>query len=109
MFFLSDTHITQAISKGNVQFELTKINESHANMNKIENGESSLKDEKPIKNGLENQTRRENADKQMSAHRQLLKVWRSLVIILTPIVLLPIPILWTEKVGMPFCATTRCN
>ena len=31
--------------------------------------------------------------------KQILTVWKTLVVILTPIVLLPIPILWPERVG----------
>ena len=30
--------------------------------------------------------------------KQILKVWRTLVILSTPLVLLPIPLVWTEKV-----------
>ena len=34
----------------------------------------------------------------MNPRWQLLKVWKALVIVLTPLVLLPIPLLWREKV-----------
>ena len=30
--------------------------------------------------------------------KQILKIWTTLVILLTPLVLLPIPLVWTEKV-----------
>ena len=34
----------------------------------------------------------------LNIFKQILKVWRTLVILLTPLVLLPIPLVWTEKV-----------
>ena len=36
---------------------------------------------------------------------QIFQVWKTLVIVLVPIVLLPIPVIWPEKVELTFSPT----
>ena len=40
-----------------------------------------------------------NEGKSMNPCRQILKIWKTLVVLLTPIVLLPIPLVWPDKVS----------
>ena len=47
----------------------------------------------------ETETDGDNRNTNMHPCKQLLLVWKELVIILTPIVLLPIPILWPDGVS----------
>ena len=61
----------------------------------MENLEPAVPDESKIQkdSGDDNRIPGENPCK------QILKVWKTLIIILTPIILLPLPILWPGKVS----------
>ena len=47
---------------------------------------------------LGHKTKQPDDDSSVKPCWQLLKVWKALVIVLTPLVLLPIPLLWQERV-----------
>ena len=53
------------------------------------------------------QTDRDNRDTNMHPCQQLLLVWKTLFIILTPIILLIIPILWSDKVSNSVMAYSK--
>ena len=66
-------------------------------MEKMENVEPAIQDGNPDESKI--QSGEDNKNPGEHPCKQILKVWKSLIIILTPIILLPLPILWPGKVS----------
>ena len=63
----------------------------------MENVEPAIQDGNPDESNI--QSGEDNKNPAEHPCKQILKVWKSLIIILTPIILLPLPILWPGKVS----------
>ena len=67
-------------------------------MEQMENVEPAVHDGNPDESKIQKESGEENRNPGENACQQILKVWKTLIIILTPIILLPLPILWPGKV-----------
>ena len=65
-------------------------------MDEVEKQDSTSENNMPVYPGQE--AEQPQGNNSMNPCWQLLKVWKTLVIVLTPLVLLPIPLVWPEKV-----------
>ena len=61
--------------------------------------EPAVEDENPDQGKIQKERSRNNRMPDENPLKQILKVWKTLIIILTPIILLPLPILWPTKVS----------